>query len=570
MKTSSILLTAGFILLPWCFNAVFAQKQDNTGDKKITIIKRTVEADGSEVTETIVKKGKAAENFDVDKYVRENRDAKNQVEVIVNSDNDEVDAAAWSHGTGFAWPSCNDNSTFLGVEEDSDEDSAKPGLTVQITRGSAADKAGLRHNDVILQLNDTKTNEWSDLSNFINKAKAGDKVKVTYSRNGKTATTDAILTTRKEVKCIDASASKGFLGISDEDENDEEAGVAVSITKGSGAEKAGLQDGDVVFQLNDTPIADFEDVSDYMAYTKPGEKVLVTFEHEGQRKTAEVLLSEPMNTWNKESYTINGGDMKGLQNFRFDQDFPSKINCTVKEKEACLGVYSDDNQERGATVQSFTTESAAREAGMEEGDVILSVNGQEVNGHSQLWDQIAKYKTGDKVDVAYEHEGQSLQVKAMLKACRDNQSRVEIFDATENGPDNNRRFYTWNWGRDDQRHLRETRIIIIRRAGEGDGSKVNLSPNTTPSAENRSLALSSFKAYPNPSSGQVTVEFKGEPVATVVSLLDMSGKQLFREELNAFNGDYNQQFDLTAYAKGTIIIHVQQGDKVYTEQIIVN
>ena len=50
----------------------------------------------------------------------------------------------------------------------------------------------------------------------------------------------------------------------------------------------------------------------------------------------------------------------------------------------------------------------------------------------------------------------------------------------------------------------------------------------------------------------------------------MSGKQLFREELNAFNGDYNQQFDLTAYAKGTIIIHVQQGEKVYTEQIIVN
>jgi len=40
------------------------------------------------------------------------------------------------------------------VEEDSDEDPAQPGLVVEIVRGSAAEKAGLRDNDKILKIND--------------------------------------------------------------------------------------------------------------------------------------------------------------------------------------------------------------------------------------------------------------------------------------------------------------------------------------------------------------------------------------------------------------------------------
>ena len=66
-------------------------------------------------------------------------------------------------------------------------------------------------------------------------------------------------------------------------------------------------------------------------------------------------------------------DIDGLKDLNTDMKSLSKINCTVKEKEACLGVYSDENESRGTEIESFTTESAAREVGMQEGDVILSV-----------------------------------------------------------------------------------------------------------------------------------------------------------------------------------------------------
>lgn len=589
MKTLSILLLAGFILLPWCLAPLFSQNQNDNVEKRIIITRHSTAADGSEVTETTIKKGKAAENFDVDKFVKENQDENTQVEVQVK---DYYEGAPFNCVLAGAYPLAEEhgNHAFLGVEPDSDEDADQPGLVVQIVRGSAADDAGLHDNDKIIKINDTAINRWDDLVKFINDAKPGDKVTIAYERNGAAATTGATLITRKDVR-REGKTVKGFLGVSSSDEEsaDNKNGVSISIVKGSAAEKAGLKDGDVITRLNDTPVKDFEDISDFMAYTKPGDKVLVSYMRAGAPMTQELTLDESKVSWNTGDMNIEipdvnlkdihieapdiqvphiEMDMKQLQdNMKNLQiDLSNNLKYTVKQKEACLGVYSNDGEASGATIQDFTEESAAVEAGMLKGDKILSVNGTSVNGHSQLWDEIAKYKTGDQVDVAYERDGKSMQVKATLKACRDNLNKVQLFDQGQH-PD--RKFYVWNWGDDsDRKHLRETRIIIIRKTVEaGDSPKIN---SNTPQATDRSLNLENFRAFPNPTPGPATIEFKGEAVPTVVSLFDMSGRQLFREELNAFTGEYSQQFDLSAYAKGTIIIHVQQGEKIYTEQIVVN
>lgn len=601
MKTNRIfLLVATFLLIPWCAAPLFAQQ---SGQKKIVITKRTVDGDGSQSTETIVKKGAAAENFDLEKYLRENRSDNTRLEVKVTGgddnrtivikgsksveieDSEEADEAdeedSGDNGNGYngypgyegyaGYNSCSDNSTFLGVDEDSDEDPDQAGLVVNVVRGSAADLAGLRDNDKIMKLNDTPTNKWSDLSKFVNASKPGDKVRIAYERNGKAASTEATLIKRSELKCDKKCEPKGFLGVSDIEERDEndEAGVAVSITKGSGAEKAGLQKGDVIFQLNDTPIADFEDISDFMAYTKKGDKINITYERNGKRNTTEATLTDQQSSWNINTDNWSLGDLdpeKLLNNAAWNNG-----NCSVnvRAKDACLGIFSDANtdaQAVGSKIVDFTDESAANEANMLKGDVILSINGQKVNSHDDIWNEIAKYKVGDKVKIEYLREGKTMSAEPSLKACRDNSSRVQILDGDG---DQVRNFTSWNWNEDDQRNLRERSIITIRR-GEGDAPIVNANPNGQAPALDRSLKLRDFKAYPNPTQGQITVEFSGEAVATTVSFFDLSGRQLFREELNAFDGRYNQQFDLADYSKGNIMIQVVQGDKVFTEQMIVN
>jgi S1-C subfamily serine protease len=581
------------LLLPCCAAQVFAQQD---GAKKIVITKRTVDADGSESAETIVKKGAAAQDFDVEKYIRENRADNTQLEVQVTggddertillkgsktvtisgeADEDEDENGGDSGYEGYAgyegYNSCTDKGAFLGVDEDSDEKADQPGLVINVVRGSAADKAGLHDNDKIIRINEKPTNQWSDLTKIVNSANVGDKVLISYERYGKPATTTAILSKRNDVKWDNKSEPKGFLGISDEEENDErsEPGVAVRITKASSAAKAGLQTGDVIFQLDEAPISDFEDISDFMAYTRPGQQVNITYERNGKRNTVEATLMEDKNSWN-----INIGDWD-MGNFD-PEEMLNKAgwnngNCTVNvnAKDACLGVFSDafaEGNAEGSRINDFTEASAAREVNMATGDVITAVAGQRVKSHDDLWNEIAQHKVGDKVKIDFIRDGKEMTVEVTLKACQDNSSRVQILDGDG---EQVRNFTSWNWNDDDQRNLRERRVITIRK-GEGDAPKVNTVPNGQPIAQDRSLKLTAFRAFPNPTQGQVTVEFTTEPVATTVSFFDLSGRQLFREELNAFDGRYSQQFDLSDYAKGTILVHVQQGEKVFTEQVIVN
>jgi len=62
------------------------------------------------------------------------------------------------------------------------------------------------------------------------------------------------------------------------------------VTKNSGAEKAGLQKGDVIKKLDEQNINTFAELSGYISTKRPNDKVVVTFVREGQTKTASVAL----------------------------------------------------------------------------------------------------------------------------------------------------------------------------------------------------------------------------------------------------------------------------------------
>jgi S1-C subfamily serine protease len=585
MKTNYILVLLTVALLSPQLAAALIAQQEST--KKVVINKRSIDADGSESSETIVKKGAAAENFDVEQYLEANRAENTQVEVKVTDGEEErtvvfkgskskrnpnkAKISGYEGYEGYSGiggtQSMPEKSAFLGVEPDSDERADEPGLVVQIIRGAAADLAGLRHNDKIMRLNDTPVNQWSDLSKFMRTAKVGDPVRIDYERNGKPNTVQLKLTTKSDRINNTSCEPKGFLGVTDNENSREKnkPGVAVNVSKGSAAEMAGLRNGDVIFQLEDTQMADYEDISDFMAYTKPGDKIKVTYERNGKQNAVEALLTEPLNTWRT---NVNNWDMSAWDPEQMWKDALASAatgTVTVQEKDACLGVFSDAFAEGsvvGSRINGFTDASAAREVNMEKGDIITAVDGNSVKGHDDLWNEIARHRVGDQITVEYLREGKPRTASITLKPCSTNSSRVEVLDSEG---EQVRNFTSWNWNESDQERLRERSLITIRK-GEGDSPKADAPPST----QERSLKLAEFRIFPNPTQGQVTVAFKGDPVATTVSFFDRSGRQLFREELNAFNGRYGQQFDLSDYANDTIIILIQQGDKSYSDQMMVN
>lgn len=72
--------------------------------------------------------------------------------------------------------------------------------------------------------------------------------------------------------------------------NDTEGFYINKVTKNSGAEKAGLQKGDIIKKLDNQKINSFSELSGYISTKRPNDKVNVTFIRDGETKTASVTL----------------------------------------------------------------------------------------------------------------------------------------------------------------------------------------------------------------------------------------------------------------------------------------
>lgn len=82
----------------------------------------------------------------------------------------------------------------------------------------------------------------------------------------------------------------------------------------------------------------------------------------------------------------------------------------------------------GAYVVEFAESSAAKQAGMELGDVIVAVNDVKVRTGSSLQEQIAKYRPGDKVKVAVDRYGTE---KIFTVELRNTQGNTDVVKGLE-------------------------------------------------------------------------------------------------------------------------------------------
>lgn len=69
----------------------------------------------------------------------------------------------------------------------------------------------------------------------------------------------------------------------------------------------------------------------------------------------------------------------------------------------------------GAFVGGFADRSPAKEAGVQEGDVIIGVNNTKVRSVGELQDQVNRYRPGDKVELLLNRYGSEKKVSVVLK-----------------------------------------------------------------------------------------------------------------------------------------------------------
>lgn len=94
-----------------------------------------------------------------------------------------------------------------------------------------------------------------------------------------------------------------------------------------------------------------------------------------------------------------------------------------------IGKANHLDKMEGAFVVSTTDDGAAREAGIEKGDIIVSVDGTSVNTGSQLQEQIGRYNPGDKITVGIIRDGKTKDVDVVLRNIKGDTSIIKELTA---------------------------------------------------------------------------------------------------------------------------------------------
>jgi serine protease Do len=172
--------------------------------------------------------------------------------------------------------------------------------------------------------------------------------------------------------------------------------LIASIGRGSPAEAAGLEPGDVVVSWNGTPIATSEDLKIDAQLTAPGTRVKVALLREGRRVEREIdLRAAPT----KVAMVVH----------------PSSCNRPPEVHAATADDFQVEELSsaragglpggRGIAVSRVTDQGAAAQAGLKVGDVILRVGKAGVRTQRDLGGALGGYKAGDTVPILVRRSG---------------------------------------------------------------------------------------------------------------------------------------------------------------------
>lgn len=109
----------------------------------------------------------------------------------------------------------------------------------------------------------------------------------------------------------------------------------------------------------------------------------------------------------------------------------SMPNVSDEYKSELKGMKENIKVSEGAYVAEFSDRSVAKEAGIEIGDVIISVNGVKVKSANALQEQIGKYRPGDKVTVKVNRKGTEKSFEVQLKNAQGSTKVIAPNDGTE-------------------------------------------------------------------------------------------------------------------------------------------
>ena len=187
----------------------------------------------------------------------------------------------------------------------------------------------------------------------------------------------------------------------------------------------------------------------------------------------------------------------------------------------------------GVLVTSVIPNTAADNSDLESHDVITAIDGIRVRNFDELLVQRNTHEPGDFFTLTVERDGQTLDIDAQFLTCDEEEPVEEIEEEIIEEP------------------------IVEEPVIEDNVEAID-----------NALQFEELNAFPNPTFGKLNLRFKGDAVPTVVRITDITGKEVFTQNLNTFDGIYNREINVGNATPGNLIVTINQGSKVISEQVV--
>jgi serine protease Do len=176
--------------------------------------------------------------------------------------------------------------------------------------------------------------------------------------------------------------------------------LIAEVVKGGPADKAGVQKGDIVIAYQGKEIKDSGTLRNDVALSSIGQEAKISVLRKGKREELRVTIGNLADSGKLLSVSAKeklGGDFRGV---------------TAKEAEK-FGL----NAGQGVVVTKVDPQGSLGEAGFEVGDIILEINGRQIDGLEGLTSAVTALKKGQKIAVlALDHRsGNSGYVEVVVK-----------------------------------------------------------------------------------------------------------------------------------------------------------
>ncbi|MCC6633891.1 MAG: PDZ domain-containing protein [Chitinophagaceae bacterium] len=195
------------------------------------------------------------------------------------------------------------NKAILGVSSKFEKEGA---IVVNVSKESAAEKAGLQIEDIITQIDKEIVSDTNSLYKIIGKYKPNDKVTITYIRNGKTQTTTAILDKYKGPNVVSLNnIYEGFdmknnggnfsprrpkIGLEIQDVEEGNGVKVLDVEDESPAEKAGLKEEDIITEINGKELKSVDDFKVNLKDLKEGDTFKLKYKRSNKTIQTEIKL----------------------------------------------------------------------------------------------------------------------------------------------------------------------------------------------------------------------------------------------------------------------------------------